>query len=293
MAYGTTKRSDVVIPEILVEAIQGEFKGRNLLFGTGAAVVSGTLPTDKKGGDTVTVPYFGTLGEMEDIANEGDALTPEKISMSSETATVKHSGKAFERTEWMRLSEAGDAYAEAARQFAILAQRRGDKALIDTAAAGLPSEYVVDVTAVGAGTLDYDKMVDATGPWGDEQDRIVLLGIHSKVRRDLLKLKDSTGRPLFVLPTVDNDVERFMGIPVVVSDKCKKTDVGGGVYNYESFIVKQAAMAFWYQEEPRVLTGNDILADTDIVAIHMYWAAHRYLRVRGSTHPGVVKIVTK
>lgn len=295
MAYGTTTRSDVVIPEILVEAIQGEFTGKNLLYGTGAAVVSNSLPADKKGGDTVTVPYFGTLGEMEDIGNEGDALTPEKLSMSTETATVMHSGKAFERTEWQRLSERGDAYTEAARQFAILAQRRGDKALIETATAALPAMYVNDVTGEGAGTLDYDKVVDSTGPWGDEQDRIVLLGIHSKVRRDLLKLKDANNRPLFTIPTLDSDVERFMGIPVVVSDKCKKLDVNqdGTLYHYESLIVKQSAMAFWFQEEPRVLTGADILADTDIVAIHMYWAAHRYKRVRGSTHPGVIKIVSK
>jgi hypothetical protein len=293
MAYGLTKRTDVVIPEILVEAIQGEFAGKPLLFGSGAVVTAGSLPNTNKGGDTVTVPYFGTLGEMEDIANEGDALTPEKLSMSKETATVRHSGKAFERSEWSRLAEAGDAYAEAARQFVIIAARRGDRALIEKATEALPSQYVNDVSGIGTGTLNYDDVVDSTGPWGDQQERIVLLGIHSKIRRDLLKLKDQVGRPLFTLQTEDDNVERFMGIPVVVSDKCKKNDLGGGNFTYESIIVKEAALAFWFQEEPRVLTGSDILADTEIVAVHMYWAAHRYLRVRGSTHPGVIKIISK
>lgn len=294
MAYGTTKRSDLVIPELLQEAIQGEFANKNLLFGSGAAVISNTLPGAAGGGDTVTVPYFGTLGEMEDITTEGDALTPEKLSMSRETATVIHSGKAFERTEWSRLSALGDAYAEAARQFVIIAARRGDKALIDVATAGLPAEYINDVSAVGAGTMDYDKVVDSTGLWGDQQERIALLGIHSKVRRDLLKLKDSTGRPLFILPTTDNDVPRFMGIPTVVTDKCKVTGTPGqSDARYESLIIKDAALAFWYQEQPRVLTGQDILADTDIVAVHMYWAAHRYLRVRGSTMGGVIKVISK
>lgn len=293
MPYGLTKRSDLVIPEILVEAIQGEFAGKQYLFGSGAVVVNNTLPQANRGGDTVTVPYFGTLGEMEDIGNEGDALTPEKLSMSKETATVVHSGKAFERTEWSRLAEAGDAYAEAARQFVVIAGRRADKALIDVATAALPAQYIHDVSAVGDGILNYDHVVDATGAWGDQQERIALIGVHSKVRRDLLKAKDSQGRYLYTLPTANNDVERFMGYPVIVSDKCKKVDVGGGNFVYESLVVKQAALAFWYQEEPRVLTGNDILADTEIVAIHMYWAVHRYLRVRGSTHPGVVKIVSK
>lgn len=292
MAYGTTKRSDIVVPEILVEAIQGEFSGKNLLYGTGAVVFSNTLPGNLKGGDRVTVPYFGTLGEMEDIGEEGDALTPEKLSQTAEYADVKHSGKAFERTEWARLSEAGDSYVEAARQFRILAERRADKALIEEATADLPSDFIVDVSATGDGTINYDNVVDATGVWGDQQERIVLIGVHSKVRRDLLKLKDLNGRPLFTLPQTQNDVERFMGIPVVVSDKCKKTGSGGAT-RYESIIVKEAALAFWYQEEPRVLTGQDILADTEVVAIHMYWAAHRYKQVRGSTYPGVAKIISK
>lgn len=293
MAYGLTKRSDLVIPEILVEAIQGEFKGRNFLFGSGAVVANDTLPATNKGGDTVTVPYFGTLGEMEDITTEGDALTPEKLSMSKETATVVHSGKAFERTEWSRLAEAGDAYAEAARQFVIIAGRRIDKALIDVGTAALPSQYINDVSGDGAGILDYDKVVDSTAPWGDQQDGIVLLGIHSKVRRDLLKAKDNQGRYLYTLPTADSDIERFMGIPVIVSDKCKEITLENGEKRYESIIAKRAALAFWYQEAPRVMTGNDILADTEIVAIHMYWATHRYLRTRGSTHSGIIKIISK
>lgn len=292
MSYGTTKSSDLIIPEILIEAIQGEFAGKPLLWGTGAVVVSNTLPGSTGQGDTVTVPYFGTLGELEDIGNEGDALTPEKLSMSKETATVHHSGKAFERTEWSRLKAIGDPYTEAARQFTIITQRRADKAVIEVATAALPSQYVLDITAVGDGKLTYDAVVDATGAWGDQQERIVLLGVHSKVRRDLLKLKDLNGRPLFTLPLTDNDVERFMGIPVVVSDKCKQTGTGVNA-TYESIILKEAALAFWYQEEPRVLTGEDILADTQVIAIHVYWAAHRYQRVRGSTHPGVIKIISK
>jgi len=281
-----TKSSDVIIPEILVDAIQGEFVGATLLANSGVAVISNTLPANHRGGDTVKVPYFGTLGEMEDITNEGDALTPESLSQSFETATVIHAGKAFETTEWARLKAANDPYEEAARQFRILTERRVDRALIEKATAALPSGFVYTSNK----NIDYDTIVDASGLWGDQQAAIRMLGVHSKVYRDLLKLKDSTGRNLLVLPTGPGDVPRFVGIPVFVSDKCNV--IAGSPTTYESIIVKDAALAFWYQQEPIVLTDTDILAHSDVLAIHMYFAVHRYLRVRGSTYPGVIKVVT-
>ena len=290
-----TRRSDLIVPEILEAAIRGEFEGKNLLMGTPVAVVSNTLPGGLNKGDKVKVPYFGTLGEMEDIVNEGDALTPEKLSESFEEAVVRHSGKAFERTEWARLAAQEDPYPEAARQFAVIARRRADRGLIDEATKVLPSEFVNDISggAGDAAKISYDAMVDTVGSWGDEQEAIRLLGVHSKVYRDLLKLKDGMNRPLLVVPTTDADVPRFMGVPVYVSDKCKKVDMGGGNFVYESIIAKEAALAFWFQSTPRVLTDSDALADSELAAIHMYWVAHRYLRARGSTKPGVVKLITK
>jgi HK97 family phage major capsid protein len=288
-----TKRSDVVIPEILIDAIQGEFAGKRLLYSTGAVVSNDSLPGEKRGGDTVTIPYFGTLGEADDILNEGDALTPEGINETKETATVIHSGKAFEATEWARMAAAGDPYVEAARQLRIIMERRFDKALIDVATSALPSTYVNDVTGTPGQQLTYDVVADSTGLWGDQQENIVLIGVHSKVYRDLLKLKDSTGRNLLTMPSYGPDgfkPAQIYGVPVVVSDKCKV--IAGTPNKYETLLIKSSALALWMQAAPKVMTGNDILADTSLVATHFYFATHRYKRVRGSTHPGIVKIVT-
>lgn len=284
-----TKRSDLVIPQLLVEAIQAEFAGKILLYGTNAAVVSNTLPGDKKGGDVVTVPYFGSMGEAE-LLNEGDALTPEGLTESTETAAVKRAGKAFETTEWARMAANADPYTEAARQFGVLMRRLFDQQLITAATASLPSTYINDVTAVPATTLNYDIVADSTGLWGDQQENIELLAVHSKVYRDLLKLKDTTGRNLLQLPTQGNDPARIYGIPVIPSDRCNV--IAGSPNKYESMIIKRDALALWMRESPTVKTGEDILADSDIIAIHTYFAVYRYLRVRGSTKPGIVKIVT-
>src|SRR4051812_43230047 len=119
-------RSNLIIPELLVEAIQGQFAGAVCLWGTGAAIVSPTLPSSGpaggkiKGGDTVSVPYFGTIGELDDIGAETDALVPVGLTMTKEQATVQHSGKAIEMSDWAQLAaQYADPYAELARQLQV------------------------------------------------------------------------------------------------------------------------------------------------------------------------------
>lgn len=289
---GTTQTGNLVVPQVLTDTIKAEFAKVNLLNGSGAAIMSNSLPATVKGGQTVTVPYFDAMGEMEDVA-EGDALTPETLTMSSETATVAHSGKAVELSYWAQLAaEYADPYAEVARQFRMLVERRVDQALIDAAFASLSSAYINDVyTDSGSTTkLGYDQIVDSRMKWGDEQNDIALLGVHSKVLGDLLKVKNTVGNPIFT-DAVDGGMPSVIGIPVKTSDKMSKS--ADSPPKYTSIIVKRNALAFWFQAEPRVRLGFDPLADTDVVAIHMYWVAYRYKHMRGAgSKPGVVKIIT-
>jgi len=282
-----TTRADLVIPEILQEAVKGAFQGVTALWGTGAAVTADTLPGNVDGGDKVIVPYFGVLGDLEDVANEGDALTPTKLTMTSEEAVVQHSGKAFEITNWAQMAAFGDPYAEAARQMKEAVIRRADKALIDKAAGTSLVKDVYD--ASNPKTLDWDTLIEAKLLWGDEQDDIALLVVHSKVYGDLLKLKDGQGRPLLVDPG-DGKLQRFAGIPVAVSDRLPVSS--DNPPKYTSLIVKRGALAFWFNGNPTVKTDEDILADSTVAAIHVYWVAHLYSRMPGSTKPGAVKIIT-
>ena len=287
-----TKRADLIIPQLLLEAVQGEFEGAQCLYGTGAVIINNSLPGDAKGGDTVTVPYFNILGDAEDIVNEGDALTPEAISQVSETATVIHTGKAFATTVWARMAAAADPYPEAARQIRIILERRWDKAAIDVATASLDSAYISDASATG--TITYDMVIDARYLWGDQQEQILLMVVHSKVFRDMMKLKDSTGRPLLTLESMGPDgftPAKFAGIPVKVSDKCKV--VAGSPTKYETLILKRGALAIWWNGSPFVGTDRDILSHSDVIATHHYFAAHRYRRTPGSTKAGVIKLVTQ
>src|SRR5262249_41005420 len=151
-----TKRTDLIYVDQLQEAISGAFAGMMALYGTGAAVISTTLPaigpsgSRLKGGDTIRVPYFDAVGELDDVA-EGSALAPVGLTMSSETATVIHSGKAGEVTNWAQLTaQFSDPYAEYAKQFATAFQRRIDKGLIDKAGT---TPLVNDVSGSGSGQI--------------------------------------------------------------------------------------------------------------------------------------------
>ena len=287
-----TTRDNLIIPEILQEAVKGAFEGVTALWGTGAARVADTLPGTVKGGDEITVPYFGALGELDDVAGDGDALVPAQLTMSEEKATVQHSGKAFEITNWAQMAAFGDPYAEAARQMKEAVIRRADKALIDKAAGTSLVKDVYDASSPK--TLDWDTLVDAKLLWGDEQDEIVLMGVHSKVYGDLLKLKDGNGRPLLVDPG-DGKLARFAGIPVAASDRLPVLSAYGGDGTpdaYTSVIVIREALAFWFTGTPSVKTDSDILVDSTVAAIHVYWVAHLYSRMPGLTKPGAVKIIT-
>lgn len=61
---------------------------------------------------------------------------------------------------------------------------------------------------------------------------------------------------------------------------------------HSSLLIKRAALAFWFNRQALSLQSDrDILRDSDIGATHMYYAAHRYKRARGSTKSGVIRLV--
>ncbi|WP_437309990.1 phage major capsid protein [Sorangium sp. So ce388] len=295
-----TRRSDLINTAILMEAIQAEVAVALALYGSPAVVQNNSLPVNTisggkiKGGDTVQVPYFNSLGELDEIATDGDSLTPVALTMTDESATVRHFGKAVEITTWAQLKAMyADPYKEAARQFVEMSKRAWDSVLIDAAGTSLPTDNVHDVwNASVPVTVNWDSLVDAKLKFGDEQNSIVLMAVHSKVYGDLLKLKDSTGRPLLV-DANDGSLPKFMGIPVKVSDRNTKIPASGSnPAKYKTRILKAGALALWTNGQPTVKEDEDILKDSDLIAIHLYFVAHRYNRTPGGTRPGVVELVS-
>lgn len=395
MAITTTSDQDFDV-QILTEEIQGHFAQKTAFMGSvlasqGAVLISDTFVEGEPDriGETVTVPYFGTLGEFADNP-DGSSVTPSKLGQKSETATVARSSLAFEVSKWARGAAArgSDPYREAARQIGIAATREMDKKII---AAAETSPLAIDRYSASAPVyLDWDFITDGRAKWGDEQDGIAGMIVHSRTEADLRKLRDENGRPLLVDSMRDGELPRFQGVPLIVSDRAPLTgsvmsptamvesgtlpdvtvsgtptgpwnlkilvtdtgalgvgqfkfSVDGGttysdkltaaasvplidpatdslignngktgltiamaagtytaddtytsnaVLKVSTLIVQRGALAFWFNRRAMGLeTDKDILAHTDVAAMHLYHAAHLYRRRNGGKFPGVVRLL--
>ena len=286
----TTTRSNLVIPEILADAVAAGWPNRIALYGSAAVVESSTLPESARGGDTLKVPLFGSIGEFDDVA-EGVALTPATLTMTSETSTVQRAGKAVEMTTWAQMAAMyADPYAEASRQIIEGARRKFDSALISKAAApGTGGMGAIDHDASTA-TISYDAIVDALYKWGDDNNDVAAFVVHSKIARDLRKVKDSNGLPLFADPQ-GGGLPSVLGLPLIVSDRVPV--ITGSPVKYVSLLIKRGALALWYNRVPTIETDRDILADSTILATNIYYVAHRYGRLPNSDKAGVVRLITQ
>lgn len=227
--------SDVFNPEILTDAVQAEFGQKTAFMGSrlaslGVCLIEGTMPEggDDAIGTEITVPYFGTLGEFVNNP-DGQGVSPSGLKQTNEKATVTRDSLGFSVSRWARGNAAvnpavGDPYVESARQIMVAAERAMDKRIIDAAAAS--GVFVKDVHSAGSPKyLDWDLCVDAKfDGWGDEQDDIAAILVHSQTHKDLMKLKDNTGRPLLLSSQQEGGpLDRFCGVPVVVSDRVPVT----------------------------------------------------------------------
>jgi hypothetical protein len=217
MATGNTTSSNLIIPELWVDAIAGAIGGMSVFGKTGACRVETGLPGGVKGGDTVNVPMFGSLGTMGDYA-DGEAIAVSQLTMTNEQATVVRSGIAFNITDMARrLAGYADPYAEGGRQFAAALEQRANQAMVTAAnATGLPTGMVLDQYSSSAPVrLDRDLLIEAKMRWGDEQDGVAAITGHSAVLKSMLKLKDGQGQPLLrvIRQDMNTGVVEFEGLP--------------------------------------------------------------------------------
>ena len=252
----------------------------------GVAEIRGGLPNGRENvGSTINIPYFAGLGAYETISTDGDALTPVKLTSTAEQATVQHFGKAVQMTKLAQISGSGDPEAEVTKQLMQGFVHAIDDALIVAASAnsgGAWDAYTNNVTSSVA--FSWDGYVDSRAKFGDESDDIVGLAVHSATENYTMKIKDSTGMPLYVAPRDENAPARWAGKRLAVSDK-----LAPAVGLYNTLILKRNALVAWVDESAmRLVLEYDELTDSIIMAVHLYLIVHRYNKISGRTKPGVV-----
>lgn len=290
----TTQRSDLVLPDILAEEVMKGFTGKLLLNGTGAVVLQpGLQAGPEEVGNTVTVPYFDDIGEAEEVG-EGQAGTLDKLTQSSETATVVRLFKGISMTRLARIAKATgrDIYEVAAEKILESFVRKIDSlALARALSRASSSSMEYDGTAANVSTTAIVETLKLFGEDLDDDNGLAIWGMTPKVYWDAATLADSTGRALFV-PAQGERLARVGGVQVRMTAKDDMT-VAGSPTTYKAPLIKVGAIAAWITEQPRIDIERDPTADVDMIMANMYAVVHAYSTMPGSTRCGVAVMKTR
>ena len=219
MTYGTvgnTTATNLIQPELLAESVAAGLPGARVMAKTGAVRIELGLPDGSRGGQTIEVPYFGSIGQMADYA-DGVPIDVRQILQSSETSTIIRSGIAFNLTDFaQRVTKYADPYGEGSRQIVNSVGDRINRAAITVTFAPLPAKMVKDVYSASAPVRPSRNLfIAAKLLWGDEQDQIVACVVHSFTLQNFLTETDGDGRPLNKLIAQNDElgVYIFEGLP--------------------------------------------------------------------------------
>ena len=172
-----TKKSDIIIPEVMGEAINAKIDA--LAKFTPYAKVDKTLVGVP--GDTVTVPAWNYIGDAEDVG-EGESVTPTKLTASETKFTIKKAMKSVSITQEAINSGHGNPVGQAETQLAKATASKVDKDVVE---ASYGAHTIVDKSA---NVIGYNAIVDAVTKFADEEDDVEkTMFIHPEQEATLLK----------------------------------------------------------------------------------------------------------
>lgn len=291
----STSRSDLINPDILAEEVAKGFAGMNALDGTGVVTVNPGLAAGSDDvGNPRTIPYFESIGEAEEVA-EGGALSPVKMTMSSEQGTVVRFGKAVSIGGLARRAKGygRDIYEVARDAILRMISRKLDGLALDRLVArAVAGSMVYDGSS---GTVSPTSIVGTYKLFGDEiagAGDIALWVMPSKVLWDTASISDSTGRSLYT-PAVGDRLATLNGVQTRMSDKSNLLVSSTNPQQYYSLLCKRGAVAAWINESVTIEMERDSLADADIMVVNAYAVVHAYGVMAEGTKPGVAAMKTR
>lgn len=148
--------SDLVDPEVLADMVSG--KVEKYIRVTPFAKIDNTL--QGRPGSTVTVPYYGHIGNAVVVA-EGEQIPVEELTTGTKEYSVHKIGKGITITDEAVLSGYGDPVNEGAKQLAMSIAQKVDQDAIDEL-------YKADQLFVASTKLGYNAVVDGIGVFDEE-----------------------------------------------------------------------------------------------------------------------------
>ncbi len=289
----TTQRSDLILPDILAEDVMKGFAGKLAFANSGAVVMNTGLqagPTEV--GNTVTVPYFEDGGEAQEVA-ENAAGSLEKITQSSETATVVRLFKGFSMTALARMAKStGRDISEVALEKIqqAFARKLDTLALARAASRATSASMEYDGTAANVSTT---AIVETLKLFGEDLDdeQLAVWAMNPKPYWDAAQLADSTGRTLYT-DVQGGRLTQLGGAPVKMTAKSDMV-VAGSPTTYKSVLCKRGSVVVWMNEAFKLDVTRDPTADVDLLIANAYCVVHAYSTMPGGTKAGVAVMKTR
>jgi hypothetical protein len=253
-----TKAIDLINPEVMADVISAKLE--NAIKFAPYAKVDNTLVG--RPGDTITRPKYAYIGPAVDLT-EGVAMTPEKMSMTSTTVTVKEAGKAVDLGETAIITNVDDVVGQTNDQ---LAKAIADKVDIDYLATLDETLLQFDGTATTAANI-----IDAIALFGDEDEEAYVLFINPADYNELYKSMVVGNSFLSKAQLAE-----LLGLADIV----KTQRVAEGT----SYIQKQGAVEIVYKKKPEIKVAEDILTRSVTLAINSFYTTNLF------NDNGVVKL---
>lgn len=154
----------LVIPEIFADAVNEKMRV-NLKVGSCAFDATSEVGEIRMAGDTVHFPIINRISDAEELT-DNVAITPERISMSDNVATIKEVGKAVRVLDKEQIQIKGNAMDRVVVQVAEVMAKKIDSDLI----AAMDADAVYKQVASSADSVTVTELDATIGLFGDQID---------------------------------------------------------------------------------------------------------------------------
>lgn len=270
-----TRITDLIIPQVVAEVASAVIVDKTAIVRSGVATGDYNNVDITSGGHFIRVPFWNSLDGQDEVIQEGQSLTPDKITQAEDIGVICHRGKAWSASELARIVSGHDITKAIGEQLGLFWAKRYDEALISVLKGALPSSHILDVTATTNPNMSIQNLIDAMNLIGDNANEFTTIIMHSKVYADLLK----NNLVQFGQSTLSNvilergDIPTVLGRRIIVSDSVPVENTATGKV-YTTYIAQNGAMYLGFQAELKVETDRDILAKEDYISSDVHFCPH-------------------
>lgn len=224
------------------------------------AIVDTTL--EGRPGDTVTLPYYGYIGDAQLVA-EGTDISISQLTEQTKSVKIKKFGKGVQLTDEAVLSGYGDPIGQATYQLALSIASAVDNDLL----AALDANTVVhEITTA----MTPDDIADALTLFGEDLDgeKVLLTNAdgYATLRKSNKWIPNTElGADIIIRGTVG----MIHGCQVVVTNRIKEKT---NVTNYH--IVKPGALALYMKRDTLVEVDRDIINKSTVMTADKHFATY-------------------